>query len=128
MRTHDPLSYIDPRSRVFNGINVPIPVPMLMPAAPPPPPNFFNNNGQMMNSNNGIGMKNGKKFNPAAKKNKAPRFQQNPSSQMSSQLGSSQMHSQQFYKYGITQGIHTQNSQVQINKICKFLIKFFIRQ
>lgn len=50
MRAHDPLSYIDPRSRAFNGLNMPIPVPMLMPAAPPPPPSFFNN-GQMMNPN-----------------------------------------------------------------------------
>jgi hypothetical protein len=51
MRAHDPLSYIDPRSRAFNGLNMPIPVPMLMPAAPQPPPSFYNTNGQMMNSN-----------------------------------------------------------------------------
>jgi hypothetical protein len=52
MRTHDSLGYIDPRSRVFNGINAPIPVPMLMPAAPPQQSNFFNPNGQMMMNNN----------------------------------------------------------------------------
>ena len=34
MNPHDPLSYIDPRSRAFNSLNVPIPVPMLMPPAP----------------------------------------------------------------------------------------------
>ena len=47
MRAHDPLSYIDPRSRTFNGLNMPIPVPMLMPAAPPQPA-FFNSNGQIL--------------------------------------------------------------------------------
>lgn len=106
MRTHDPLSYIDPRSRAFNGINAPIPVPMLMPAAPPPQSNFFNPNGQMMMGNNG-GMNKGKKFNNNMKKSnqRAPRFQQNQS--QLSQVGSSQ--SQQFFKNGATQ--NTQNSQ-----------------
>lgn len=110
MRAHDPLSYIDPRSRAFNGLNMPIPVPMLMPAAPPPPPSFYNTNGQMMNSNAGIKARPGNKKFPATavnKKNKAPRFQQN-SSQSSSfgQTGPSQgPQSQQFFKNG------TQNSQ-----------------
>ena len=55
MNPHDPLSYIDPRSRAFNSLNVPIPVPMLMPSAPHQIPNtFFGNN----NSNNGLQMMN----------------------------------------------------------------------
>jgi len=110
MRAHDPLSYIDPRSRTFNGLNMPIPVPMLMPAAPPQPA-FFNSNGQMMNPNApGMKSKTGnKKFNPAPNKksNRAPWFQQNTASQGSSFIQSQQPNSQNFFKNGTNQ---TQNS------------------
>jgi regulator of nonsense transcripts 1 len=42
---HDTLSYIDPRSRAYNSLNVPIPVPMLMPPVHHQIPNaFFTNN------------------------------------------------------------------------------------
>ena len=54
MNPHDPLSYIDPRSRAFNSLNVPIPVPMLMPSAPHHLSHPFyssnNANGQLMNN------------------------------------------------------------------------------
>lgn len=60
MRQHDPLSYIDPRGRAFNSMNLPIPVPMLMPAAPPPPSTFFNPNGNMMGPGQMMNNMNGK--------------------------------------------------------------------
>ena len=47
LRPHDHLTYIDPRQQGFNSMNVPIPVPMLMPAGP----GYYNNNGQMMPNN-----------------------------------------------------------------------------
>jgi hypothetical protein len=51
MRSHDPLSYIDPRSRAFNTMNLPVPVPLLMPSNPMPmATNFFNPaSGQLIN-------------------------------------------------------------------------------
>ena len=57
MNPHDPLSYIDPRSRAFNSLNVPIPVPMLMPPAPHHLSHTFfsgngNNNSNMQITNN----------------------------------------------------------------------------
>lgn len=111
MRAHDPLSYIDPRSRAFNGLNMPIPVPMLMPTAPPPPASFFNQNGQM-NNQNAANQKTKavKKFTTKTKTtNKAPRFQQQVNSQTTQQsqpLSQSQPQSQMFFKNG-----QTQNSQ-----------------
>lgn len=45
MRTHDPIGYIDPRTNAFGSINVPVPIPLLMPQLPQPPPaSFFNPN------------------------------------------------------------------------------------
>ena len=100
LRGHDPLAYIDPRSRALNGINVPIPVPMLMPAAPPPHHHaFYGANAQMMPPNNGKGIK--PKFQK--KINKAPRFQQNQMSQSSMMHNASQ---------NMMLNSHTQNSQV----------------
>ena len=50
MRSHDPLNYIDPRARALSGINVPVPVPMLMPSLPSTSQAFYNN-AQMMPPN-----------------------------------------------------------------------------
>jgi regulator of nonsense transcripts 1 len=99
--SHDPLSYIDPRSRAFNSLNVPIPVPMLMPTQPHQTASFFNSNAQMMNSNGNANARGGggKKFNANKKRPAGQRYQQ---SQQSTQPGASQ--SQQFFKNG-------QNSQ-----------------
>lgn len=65
---HDPISYIDPRTNAFSSINVPVPIPLLMPQMPQPPPaSFFNpnsfgasgansimNNTAMMSANNAL--------------------------------------------------------------------------
>ena len=58
MNPHDTLSYIDPRSRAYNSLNVPIPVPMLMPPVHHQLPHAFftnnsNSNAQIMNNTNG---------------------------------------------------------------------------
>ena len=128
MRAHDPLSYIDPRARNYNGLNMPIPPPMLMPAAPHPPPNFFAANVQMMHSaqqqsqRTAVG-RGGKKLtgpsNGNNKKSRAPRFSQNTMSQTSS-LGlsqgdpQSQMHSQQYFRNNNISGANqAQHSQVK---------------
>ena len=55
---HDTLSYIDPRSRAYNSLNVPIPVPMLMPSVHHQLPHAFfanniNSNSQMISNTNG---------------------------------------------------------------------------
>lgn len=46
LRPHDHLTYIDPRQQGFNAMNVPIPVPMLMPAG-----SAYYSNGQVMPPN-----------------------------------------------------------------------------
>jgi hypothetical protein len=55
MRPHDPLGFIDPRSRYYNtmNVNIPVPVPMLMPTGNRNQQHqhqsaFFNMNNQMM--------------------------------------------------------------------------------
>ena len=53
LRPHDHLTYIDPRQQGFNAINVPIPVPMLMPTGPP-----YYSNGQVMPTNSNFFLNN----------------------------------------------------------------------
>lgn len=116
IRSHDPLSYIDPRGGAFNAINVPIPVPMLMPAAPPPPPpSFFNSNGQMMNINSNQNNQNSKglkKMNQQNKQSKkTSKFQlSNQGFTQSSQVIDSVKQSQMY-----TNSLNTQNTQVNKN-------------
>ena len=137
MRVHDPMNYIDARSKTFSGINAPVPLPMLMPVQPPPsqfyatnnsaqtvPANARNNNRkqqqqqqqqhQQTNDRGG-----GNKRNNNNNNNNNNRFSRshlnNNASQMSSQTGGN---SQQFYK-------NTQNSQVT-KKIMNLLICSFV--
>lgn len=80
---HDPLGFIDPRSRAFNSINAPIPVPMLMPTAPMPPSSFFNPQpGNQVTNASGKG---GKKFNNNRRGNNRTNFRQQQQQQVNSQ-------------------------------------------
>jgi hypothetical protein len=109
---HDPLGYIDPRSRAFNSINAPIPVPMLMPTAPMPPSSFFN--PQSNNQGTNVSGKGAKKFNNNRKGNTRNNYrQQQTNSQTSgprsqddfkSQTQNTQETSQGYSQSMLTQG------------------------
>lgn len=75
MRTHDPIGYIDPRTNAFGSINVPVPIPLLMPQLPQPPPaSFFNPSvgGAMMGMNPAQGLNQNNPMMNANNQNRGP--------------------------------------------------------
>ncbi|RNA24319.1 regulator of nonsense transcripts 1 [Brachionus plicatilis] len=107
MRSHDPLSYIDPRSAPLNALNLPIPVPMLMPAPPQQhAQSFFNANQSKSAKRQSSTAVNMRKNRPKYQNQMQFGVQQSQSSQIT-------QNTQELISQGLSQNLLTQGAQSQ---------------